>query len=420
MPVERWRLKTSRLSIGQTGKQGRVAGRTRQGRSDGDVTLTMWTWACGHARAAARTLLLCAGLAVGAGLSGCGVVPGDGPMMYGAQRDSTAALPYDVIELTATNVAPYRPIKFVDRSTGMGHVSFGGRVAVAPGDVLKVRIFEPYEGSIFPTLQRGGSDLGNQRVADDGTISVPFVGKVAVAGLDLTQIERRIVTQIGSKAQDPQVIVEFVADRTHTVMISGEVRTPGRVSLLEGIRSVGDAINRAGGPDTRNPASQLEVVVRRDGEVILVAQYSELLAGADIPVKRGDEIVLRPNIRAYTALGAVQKAGNYNITRSGLSLMEALGEVGGLSDERANRTGVFIFRMANPDVIPQAKSQIFRLDLGNPQSIFVAQQFGIQPQDVVYVTNAPLVEYNKIIVALYRTFSVVGVLRGSVVPSLAF
>ena len=53
-------------------------------------------------------------------------------------------------------------------------------------------------------------------------------------------------------------------------------------------------------------------------------------------------------------------------------------------------------------------------------SIFVAQQFGMQARDVVYVTNAPLYEYNKIVTALYRTFSVVGVTRGGVIPATSF
>ena len=326
--------------------------------------------------------------------------------MGGAQASSSEALPFDVLDLTATSVLPYRPIRSIDIPSGIGSTSFGGAVAVAPGDALRVRIFEPYEGSIFPTLQRAAADLGVQRVTDAGTINVPFVGTVQVAGLDLGQIERRIVRQLGTKAQDPQVIVEFSADRSHTVMVSGEVRNPGRISLLEGVRSIIDAINRSGGPVQGAAASQLEVLVRREGQIILLAQYSEVLAGADIPVKRGDEIVLRPNLRSFTVLGAVAKAGNHDINRTGLTLMEALGQVGGLSDERANKTGVFIFRMADASAPQGTRSQVFRLDLNQPQSIFVGQQFGIQPKDVVYVTNAPLYEYNKILTALYRTVSV--------------
>ena len=375
--------------------------------------MTIWTWL----RAAARPFAIVLGL--GIPLAGCQVVQGDGPWMGGAQASSTEALPFDVIDLTPTSVVAYKPAASVDRPSVTGRLSAGGHVAVAPGDVLKVRIFEPYEGSIFPTIQRPGADLGTQRVTDEGTINIPYVGSVAVGGLDLSQIEQRIAGQLKGKAQDPQVIVEFVADRTHTVMVSGDVKNPGRISVLEGTRSVVDAINRAGGP-FNIPAAQAEVVVRRQGQVILTAQYSELLAGSDIGIQKNDEIVVRPNSRIFTVLGAVQKSGNYELTKPNLTLLEALGQVGGLSDERANKTGVFVFRLGDIQNIPGARARVFRLDLGQPVSIFVAQQFGMQARDVVYVTNAPLYEYNKIVSALYRTFSIVGVARGTVVPATSF
>ena len=311
--------------------------------------MKIWTWVHAFVRPAAIAVCLCAGLAA------CEVIPGDGPWMGGAQASSTEALPFDVFDLTAVTVLPYRPVRSIDIPTGMGSASFGGRVAVAPGDSLRVRIFEPYEGSIFPTLQRAGADMGVQRVTDAGTINVPFAGTVRVAGLDLAQIERQIISQLGSKAQDPQVIVEFTADRSHTAMVSGEVKSPGRVSILEGVRSIVDAINRVGGTVQGSIASQLEVMVRRGGQIVLVAQYSEMLAGADIPIQRGDEIVVRSNLRSFTAMGAVTKAGNYDITRTGLTLMEALGQVGGLADERANKTGVFVFRMADTQAPQRTK-----------------------------------------------------------------
>ncbi len=375
--------------------------------------MTRWTWPRGSARPIAIAIVL--GLVV----AGCQAIPGDGPWLNDASSRSTEALPFDVIDLTPTTVVAYRPPASTDQPSTTSTLPAGGRVAVAPGDVLRVRIFEPYEGSIFPTIQRPGADFGPQRVTDDGTIMVPFAGAVVVAGLDLSQIERRIAGQLGPKTQDPQVIVEFVADRSHTIMVSGDVKNPGRVSALEGIRSAVDAINRVGGP-YNFPAAQLEVVVRRRGEVIMRAQYSDLLAGQDIAIQKGDEIVVRPNSRAFTVLGAVQKSGNVELTKTNLTLLEALGQVGGLADERANKTGVFVFRMADVQNAPGARARVFRLDLNQPVSIFVAQQFGMQARDVVYVSNAPLYEYNKVLTAIFRTFSIVGVVRGSTTATTTF
>lgn len=384
--------------------------------------MTIWSWL----RAVARPTAIVLGL--GVGVAACTALPGDGPWMGGAQGTSTEALPFDVIDLTPTTIAAYRQPESIDRPSVTSALSAGGKISVAPGDAIKVRIFEPYEGSIFPTIQKPGADFGVQRVTDAGTINIPFVGTVQVAGLDLSQIERRIAQQLNGKAQDPQVIVEFVADRTHTVMVSGDVKTPGRVSILEGVRSVVDAINRVGGPASTGGGgqsgamggqTQLEVVVRRHGEVILTAQYSELLAGGDIAIQKGDEIVVRPNSRVFTVLGAVLKSGNVEMTKHNLSLLEALGQVGGLNDIRANKTGVYVFRMGDLKNNPAARARVFRLDLMQPVSIFVAQQFGMQARDVIYVSNAPLYEYDKVLTSIYRTFSIVSVVRSTGTSSVA-
>ena len=382
--------------------------------------MTIWSWL----RAIARPTTIA--LSLGVGIGGCTALPGDGPWMGGAQSTSTEALPFDVIDLTPTTVAAYRQPP-IDKASGTSNLSAAVPISVAPGDVLKVRIFERYGGNIFPTLNAsGGGDLGVQRVGEDGTITLPFVGTVPVAGLDLPQVEARIRERLNAtnKVQDPEVIVDFEAPRAHTVVVSGEVKKPGRVSLLEGVRTVVDAINMAGGPfsaaTTTSPSNQVEVVVRRQGQVILNAQLSDLLAGSDIAVQRGDEIVVRPNARVYTVLGAVTKSGNVEMTKANISLLEALGNVGGLMDQRANKTGVYVFRMGDLQSNPTARARVFRLDLFQPVSIFVAQQFGVQARDVVYVTNAPLYEYDKVLTSIFRTFSIIGIARGNIVSSTSF
>jgi polysaccharide export outer membrane protein len=385
---------------------------------DGDRDLTIWSWL----RPVARPMAIVLGLAIGVG--GCTALPGDGPWMGGAQSTSTEALPFDVIDLTPTTVVAYRQPESPDHPSTASNLSAAVHISIAPGDSLKVRIFERYGGNIFPTISGMAADLGVQRVAEDGTIKVPVVGIVQVAGLDLAQAENRIIQQLGNKVQEPEVIVDFESPRNQTVMVSGDVKKPGRWSILDDIRTVVDAINMAGGPAGGSqlavPANQLEVVVRRQGQVILRAQFSDLLAGADIPIQKGDEIVVRSNPRVYTVLGAVLKSGNVEMTKANLSLLEALGNVGGLQDQRANKTGVYVFRMGDLLNNPTARARVFRLDLYQPVSIFIAQQFGVQARDVVYVTNAPLYEYDKILSSIYRTFSIIGVARGNILTTTTF
>jgi polysaccharide export outer membrane protein len=427
--------------------------------------LAFRTWASGVGRSVAIAL----GLAIT--LAGCQAVQGDGPWMNGAKSTSTEALPFDVIDLTPTTVVAYRPPEKIDRPSATERLSAGRPLTAQPGDVLSVRIFEEYAGGIFPTIQDpAAGPLGNQIVTDRGTIEVPFVGTVKVAGLGLRQIEHEIEHRLAGKAKGPQVVAEFVADRTNTIMVSGNVKNPGRVSLGEGLRTVLDAINRAGGavdstagapppnaakddsedsddadssssspggdsaaggaggvgaipkfapPPSGGPA-QLEVVVRRHGNVILDKQLSELLAGGDIGIEKGDEIVVRPNTQVVTVMGAVLVAGNIELTRPVTTLADILGEVHGLFDLRSNKTGLYVFRLGKVRTDPRARAKIFRLDFMQPSSMFVASQFGMQPRDVIFVANAPLVEYDKVLSSLYKTVVIGGVLSGSVTPSVGF
>ena len=113
--------------------------------------MTIWSWL----RPVARPTAIVLGLAIGVG--GCTALPGDGPWMGGAQANSSEALPFDVIDLTPTTVVAYRQPESPDRPTSIAsNLSAAVRISIAPGDSLKVRIFERYGGNIFPTIQGHG------------------------------------------------------------------------------------------------------------------------------------------------------------------------------------------------------------------------------------------------------------------------
>ena len=225
-----------------------------------------------------------------------------------ARPTSTEALPFDVIDLTPTTVVAYRQPASPDRPSSDQHRC---RPACAspsrPVTRCKVRIFERYGGNIFPTIQGQSADLGIQRVAEDGTIKIPCVGVVQVAGLDLNQIEQRIIQQLGNKVQEPEVIVEFeFAAHPYRDGVGRREEARARVDARRHPHASSTPSTWQAGRSVASqlaPANQLEVVVRRNGQVILTAQFSDLLAGGDIPVQKGDEIVVRPNPRVLHRAG---------------------------------------------------------------------------------------------------------------------
>lgn len=354
-------------------------------------------------------------LALAVLLAACGddTIPSAGPDMNAVVPGNPLNLPFDIVDLNPQTIdaivkAPGAPVVSASRPPRGAAPS----VVVAPGDVLRVRIFEPYDGSIYAPLQKGGSEVGLLRVAENGTISVPYAGNVPVAGVGLQTVEERIVAKLAGRAYQPQVVVELAVDRSNTYAVSGDVKQPGRYSLLEGAKTVVDAINRAGGT-TRAP-NQHEVILKRRG-VEYRLPMSDLLAGGDIMLQRDDTLVVITNIKAFTALGAVVKSGNIEINRTKVSLLEGLGEVGGLSDNQANKTGVFVFRPQDSAAFatPHARPTVYRLDFAKPSSVFVAQQFAIQPRDVIFVSNSPLYEANKVI-SVFGTLFNLGFSRAAV------
>ena len=364
---------------------------------DGDRNLTIWSWL----RPVARPTAIVLGLALGVG--GCTALPGDGPWMGGAQSGSTEALPFDVIDLTPTTVVAYRQPESPDHpstvpATCRPACASPSRPATAEGAHLRAlrrQHLSDHLGhgrrSRRPARGRGRHDQGARSWAS-----------CTVAGLDLTQVEDRIIQQLGNKVQEPEVIVDFDAPPHPDRDGVGRRQEARALVHSRGHPHRGRCHQRRRAARRRRqrltvPANQLEVVVRRQGQVILRAQLSDLLAGADIPVQKGDEIVVRPNPRVYTVLGAVLKSGNVEMTKPISACWKRLGNVGGLQDQRANKTGVYVFRMGDLLNNPTARARVFRLDLFQPVSIFVAQQFGVQARDVMYVTNAPLYEYDKIL-----------------------
>ena len=101
--------------------------------------------------------------------------------------------------------------------------------------------------------------------------------------------------------------------------------------------------------------------------------------------------------------------------------------MGGLKDDRADIKGVFIFGWkTRRRWIPRSRQTarrtpdgripvIYRVDLGNPATFFVAQSFPVRNKDVLYVSNAPLADLQKFIsIVSSMAFSVIGI--GQAIP----
>lgn len=73
-----------------------------------------------------------------------------------------------------------------------------------------------------------------------------------------------------------------------------------------------------------------------------------------------------------------------------------MGKIGGLDEAKADVRGVFVFRMPEATA-KNEKPKVFHLDMQNPTSMFLAKQFLVKNEDAIYVTNAGVYEFQKLI-----------------------
>jgi polysaccharide biosynthesis/export protein len=151
-------------------------------------------------------------------------------------------------------------------------------------DIVQVRVFRE-------------ADLSQDRVvvAADGTISLPLVGEVAVAGRSLAEVERTIETALGARyLRNPDVAISVIEYASHQVTVEGAVETPGVYPFQPGTRLSGGIALAEG---LEREASRSDIAVFRQGEhglELAKFDYSAMQAGTmiDPELQPGDRIVV--------------------------------------------------------------------------------------------------------------------------------
>lgn len=330
-----------------------------------------------------------------AGLTGCGgTLSGAGPYKGTIESKNEA---YNLVDIDARTIAPYmqgaaRPaLANVTKPTPP-------EVRLMAGDTLNVLIADtaPEGSALFAPLATGGTQL-KSRIDAQGMLSLPYVGRQFVAGMTLNEVENMIRRQLKGITSDVQTHVELVGDLSGSVLVAGAVKAPGRFSTLQGPLTLLDAVNQAGGP-VMEP--HLVNVTVRTGSEVRQFNYEDILAGNNMVLRPNSEVVLDRARQRFVAMGAVGEPGLKDLPSQHTSLLDALGSVGGLREANANPEGVFVFRMGEG---PNAKPTVLRLNMRDPAAIFYARQIAVKPDDTIYVTNAAVYEWQKVIGPIVQT-----------------
>lgn len=362
-----------------------------------------------------NALLVAISLLIGACSSVSSWLPSSGA--NARQIDETIAstlLPIQVVDiddvLARRVFLSQKRIRFADVFEVDSHSSY----RVGAGDVLEVSVWEAPPATLFGSTvldPRAGpsttrvTTFPEQMVSYEGTINIPFAGSIPVKGKALQQVEVEVARRLTGKANQPQVLVRMTRNATSNVTVVGEVSQSLRMPLTAKGERLLDAVAAAGG--VRQPTGKMTVQVTR-GEVVHAMALDSVIQDPkqNIMLQPGDVVTALFQPLSFTVLGATGKNDEVFFEAQGITLAQALARAGGLQDQRADAKGVFIFRYEEPLVLGVAGENppltadgkvpvIYRVDLKDPRSFFVAQGLPIRNKDVMYVSNAPAAELQK-------------------------
>ena len=209
------------------------------------------------------------------------------------------------------------------------------RYTLGPQDQLKITVFdEPELSNIY-------------RIDSDGFITFPMINKVAASGITPPELQDRIRAMLASGyIRNPQVRVEVEGYKSQSIIVSGEVRTPGKV-VMTGAMTLVEALAAAGSPTS---AASNEISVSRqkrsangtvpdenDVDIIRVNLKDLQMgrAGRDLQLQDGD-LVNIPKAQTFFITGQIRNSGAL-VWDSAMTVQQAIALAGGLTDRGSSR-----------------------------------------------------------------------------------
>ena len=353
-------------------------------------------------------------MVVGLFLASCGSLPTAGPTASEiiSQQADDKQHPFTVVDIDS---------RVVDSLLARQRESLQSRfpdhgapaATIGVGDSLVVTLWEAAGGGLFASATSDeiapGSHsvtLPEQIVARDGAISVPFAGRIQVAGRLPTEVQHAVEQRLSGKAIDPQAIVTVGKNVNNTVTVTGEATTGARVPLsLKGDRLL-DLIAAAGG--IKAPIYEIYVRLSRGGVTVTVPMETLVSDPREnIYAQPGDVLTVVRAPRTFSVFGAAGQNNVIEFPSAKLTLVEALAKAGGLLDARSDPAGVFLLRLEPAPVMqalgvtpvtttPDGRTPVvYRLDMRNAKAYFAAERFPVEDKDVLYIANADLDEMQK-------------------------
>ncbi len=244
---------------------------------------------------------------------------------------------------------------------------------IHPGDQLSVQVF-------------GQQSLSqNVTVLPDGSVNYPLIGRVQLAGETVDAAQKTLASRLARYVRHPFVSVSIAQLGQPSVLVLGNVKTPGKYQLRSDAR-VTDAIAAAGGIADVNGALPVARISDPKGDISNVS-LQKLLHDGDVsldrPLSEGDVVyVPGPTLIDVVVTGAVDHPGDIQVAK-GDKLSMAIAKAGNSAQSNADLNHIRVMRVVDGKQQEQTINLYDALEHGDGSA-----DIALHKGDTIYVPAA--------------------------------
>ena len=233
-------------------------------------------------------------------------------------------------------------------------------------------------------------------IDQEGMIDLPFIGKVKLDGLTLTDAKNILIGVLESFYKNPDLQINIEEFNSSKVYIVGAVRNQKTIKLdQKPIKLIEAAIEANFNPSAADKLFGTKGFLRRDNQVYkinLANAFNGTDAKENFYLKKDDVIFIDKNSDAIHVFGEVTKPGVY-FPNIGYSLTELV-STSGLNQITANAKKVFVIREKFNSFL---EVDVFQLDIRNPVNLIAGRKFMLQAKDIIFIPPTEIVKWNRTI-----------------------
>ena len=180
--------------------------------------------------------------------------------------------------------------------------NFDGQYILDYGDVLEIQLVGQEDDSYEIDIKR------------DGSINLPDIGKITLAGLTLSEASKLIKVKINNVYIGTEAYITLINIRDIQIVVTGNAYNPG-IYTLNGNSNILFALSMAGGINEDGSYRSIDLV--RNGKVIDNFDLYDVFINGKFTFKNrlrsGDSIVVNPQANIVTAISGVRRPGLYEM-----------------------------------------------------------------------------------------------------------